>query len=156
MSNNLYVFDLDHTLAVPDKEADERAYYFQIHHLEPVPEMVALFDRAQEKKILTNRHPALQKELEHIWKCPVHCRPYALDWETIKTVNESNENLEIFMEGMVHWKTLQLNAWAILYDNVVYYEDQIMRFNKHIELADNITILDPADIIAVARRGKQE
>lgn len=141
----LWVFDLDHTLATPDPEADRRSYFFQIHHHVPIPEMVEVFNQAPNKIILTNRHPALQYEIEHRWGCPAICRGYDTEWLVIQTINQNPERLEKFMNDMARWKAWVLNKLADQHDRVIFYEDQLARFQA-LPMRSNIELRHPDQV----------
>jgi len=149
MPDILHVFDLDYTLVVPDAGANKRSSFFQVHRYEPIGPMVDLFDACPNKVILTNRHPAVGPELEHIWGVPVHCREHDLEWADIQQINTDSARLEAFMAKMAEQKTTKVNAWAQEHERVVFFEDHLRRFNPD-TFADNVTAVDPLPIIKQA------
>lgn len=141
----LIVFDLDHTLVIPDIKKDLEHNFLTIDHLKPVKKMMRVFYRASNKIILTNRHPMLQEALQEKFKCPVICRNFCLTKEEMDKVNTSHANLQKFLNQMVKWKTSELNALSQEYKKVVFYDDHARRFSGQ-SLAKNIEVRLPLHI----------
>ena len=142
MSNILTVFDLDHTLAIPDVKKDLEHNFLTIDHLTPIPEMMQLLDQSPEKMILTNRHPMLKTILEEKYQCPVICRNFCLSQSEMEKVNTSYCNLQKFLKQMIIWKTTELNALAKQYNKIIFYDDYARNFQRQ-HLHKNIDIRLP-------------
>ncbi|MHC1575970.1 MAG: hypothetical protein ACXQTE_01315 [Methanosarcinaceae archaeon] len=145
-SNVIHVFDLDHTLVIPDTDIDLAKKYMTIDHHVPIKSMMRLFESIDEKVILTARHPCLQATIESMYGCPTMCRDYCLDWNDICQVNASDENLNRYLDQMVKWKTSELNRLAKVYDTVVFYDDMIERFDST-NLSKRVVLLLPMGVI---------
>jgi hypothetical protein len=141
----MHVFDLDDTLATPDKEIDRKHYFMTIDHLKPIPSMIDLFNEIKSRHptmILTTRHPDLKPEIEDMFGCNVECRNFCLTWVEIFEALRTDENLKDFMLQMVHWKTGVLNQLADTYQTVKFYDDLVHKYDVS-RLKDNIDLKKP-------------
>lgn len=145
----MHVFDLDDTLATPDKEIDRKHYFMTIDHLEPIPSMVELFNDIKSRHptmILTTRHPDLKKEIMDKFNCEVECRNFCLTWDEIFEALRTDDNLKDFMLQMVSWKTGVLNQLADNYQTVIFYDDLVHRYETS-RLKNNIYLKKPLHIV---------
>lgn len=145
-NQTIHVFDLDDTLAIPDRAVDQQNKYTTIDHHVPIPEMMELFNQVHNKIILTNRHPDLQSIIEERYRCPVICRDYCLEWSEIIKINESRENLSGFLSEMIDWKTRELNDLSAKHDFVIFYDDMIERYTPG-TLNPNIRLQRPLHLV---------
>jgi hypothetical protein len=145
MSNELTVFDLDHTLVIPDLKKDKEHNFLTIDHCKPIHEMMNLFYKKDNKIILTNRHPCLQETIQNLFKCPVICRNYCLEQHEMDKVNISFQNLKRFLAQMVEWKIQVLNDLSTQYESVIFYDDHARDFSTS-KLNPNISVHLPLNI----------
>ena len=91
LSENMFVFDLDHTLAIPDDKFDKEHCYLNIDNHVPIPQMQALLNfvmqNGAETMILTNRHPCLRSAIEARYGVKTVCRDYSIDLEENKHIS---------------------------------------------------------------------
>ncbi|ADI74158.1 hypothetical protein Metev_1296 [Methanohalobium evestigatum Z-7303] len=143
--HQIYVFDLDDTLATPDKEADRKSYFMEIDHLEPVPTMIQFFNETKSRHptmILTTRHPDLKPKIEDMFECTVECRNFCLTWKEILEALSTDDNLNDFMTQMINWKTGVLNQLSEQYRKVIFFDDLVHRYDVS-SLKDNIDLKKP-------------
>lgn len=137
---DLWVFDLDRTLVMPDDEVDRQNLYSTIDHHEPIAEMMELFEAAKMLStvtILTMRHPDLAVEISKKFGCNVICRDFCTDMEDVKRVELDPDAKARFFKEMYAWKTGVLNNFAKSYDNVHFYDDLMAEFD-HDKIASNV------------------
>lgn len=143
-TKELHIFDLDHTLIMPDEEVNKRTCYFGLHGFEYINPMMNYFNSINNgnKVILTTRHPAIQAEIEHIFSCPVYCRDFCNDWKEIELAGIYDTN---FLDDMVRWKTRVLNDFAQHYDSVTFYDDMVERYDESL-IANNVKLINPLNM----------
>lgn len=144
MNKTLYAFDLDDTLVTSDFDKEIETFLMSIEYIKPISEMDKLFKSLRDKMILTSRHPNLAEEISAIYGCPVECRNFCLSVEEMKSVNTTHESIEMFLDHIIKWKTIQLNELATCgkWDRVVLYDDLAERFDPT-RLENNIQLRLP-------------
>lgn len=146
--NQLYIFDLDDTLVIPDYEIDKQNLYMTIDHHVPIPEMMALFNDVKSKhpvQILTNRHPDLKHIIESRYGCPAICRDYCLSVPEMEVVEQDVSAKEQFLHEMTVRKTKYINNIAGQYDEIIFYDDMMHRYDVS-KFAPNVSMKMPVHL----------
>ena len=149
-----WVFDLDKTLVFSNEKANEDSLYMDLLFEEYDITMMKLFrslrDGDETVKILTGRHPDLQKQIaEHfgIDRYSVFCRGVNLNQDDAKRFVQSPTMKEKFLKQLTDWKIGKLNEFASECDMVMYFDDGFEYYINRDDLAKNVYCLPPPNDI---------
>lgn len=145
-----WVFDMDKTLVFSNERVNEDSLYMELVFEEYDVTMIKLFRKLRKEyediKILTGRHPNLQKQIaEHfgIDEDYVFCRRVNLNPDDAKRFVQSPTMKEKFLNQLTDWKIGKLNEFASECDIVMFFDDGFDYYINRDDLAENVYCLPP-------------